>query len=90
MQKLKGFTIQELAPIAIMFVVIAFVVSMGADILTDLQDNQEDDGYAYNVTGQGLESMETFGDWLPTLALVVIAAIIIGVLVYYLGRAGGK
>ena len=89
MLKQKGFTIQQLAGIAITFVVVAFVVSMGATILGDLQAEQTADSYEYNVTGEGLEAMETFGQWLPTLALVVIAAIIIGVLVYYLGRAGG-
>ena len=83
----KGYSIQSLAGIAIAFVVIAFTVSMGATILSDLQADQTADSYAYNVTGEGLESMETFGDWLPTLALVVIAAVIIGVLVFYLGRS---
>ena len=84
----KGFTINQLAGIAITFVVVAFVVSMGAEILTSLQGEQTTDSYAYNVTNEGLESMQTFGEWLPTLALVVIAAVIIGVLVFYLGRAG--
>ena len=119
MQKLKGFSINQLSGIAVMFIVAVFAISMGSNILTDLATNScEGQGYtwsndacwstynatdgcptgsncveasyaAYNVTTDGgLESMETFGEWMPTLALVVIAAVIIGVLVYYLGRAG--
>jgi len=85
-RKKKGMTINDLAPIAIAFVVIAFVVSMGAEIVQDLYDDQTTDSYAKNASGEGLESLEELGSWLPTLALVVVAAIIIGVLVTYLGR----
>ena len=119
MQRLKGFTVQQLTPIAITFVVAIFAITMGANILTDLATNQcESAGYTwehdacwstYNATDGcptgsncaefgnyainvsvdgGLESLETFGEWTPTLALVIIAAVIIGVLVFYLGRAG--
>lgn len=42
--------------------------------------------YATNVTIEGLEGMETLGDWLPLIALVVAAAIVIGIIVGYLGR----
>jgi len=125
MQKIfKGISITDLAPLAIVFVVIAFTISMGSSILTDLGTGQcEDEGYTweadtcwstYNATDgcttqalgcaefgdyainaslSGNESMETLGDWLPTLALVVIAAVIIGVLMFYLGgaaRSGGR
>lgn len=76
----------QLAPIGIAFVVIAFVISMGAEILQDLYDGQTANSYARNATSEGLESLEELGSWLPTLALVVIAAIIIGVLVTYLSK----
>lgn len=84
--KRKGLSIGSLTPIAVAFVVIAFTVSMGAEILQSLYDDQTDDSYAKNATSEGLESLEELGSWMPTLALVVIAAIIIGVLVTYLGR----
>lgn len=78
--------ISSLIPLGVAFVIIAFVISMGAEILQDLYDDQTADSYAKNATGEGLESLEELGSWLPTLALVVIAAIIIGVLVTYLAR----
>ena len=83
----KGqMTIGSLVPLGVAFVVIAFVISMGAEILQSLYDDQTASSYAYNATGKGLESLEELGSWLPTLALVVIAAIIIGVLITYLAR----
>jgi len=89
-RKMKGYSIQSLVPLGVAFVVIAFVISMGGEILTSLQDDQTTDSVAYNVTGHGLDSMVELGSWLPTLALVVIAAIVIGVLITYLAKGAGR
>ena len=45
---------------------------------------------AYNATHQGISGMITFADWIPMIALVVVAAIVIGVIVTYLGKVGGS
>lgn len=42
----------------------------------------------YNLTHKGLESLETFGDWLPLVAIAVVAAICIGVIIVYFQRKG--
>lgn len=83
---MKGYSINQISAVGIVFVVAGIILSFGATILTDLQDDQTADSWAYNITQKALESLQTFGDWLPTLALVVVAAIIIGVLFFYLGR----
>ncbi len=41
---------------------------------------------ARNITKYGLTTQITFGKWLPTIALIVIIAIIIGILIVYLAR----
>ena len=123
-----NMTIGELAGIAITFIVVAFAISMGSNILADLQQNQCDytwmagatnsaavnpltsdytgccqtvgtgtlncstwyaGSYAMNTTVEGLDALDTMASWLPTLGLVVIAAVIIGVLIFYLGRRTG-
>lgn len=96
MKKLKGFTITQLSGIAITFVVAAFVIGMGAQILSSLAQNTcDNEGYNWesdrcwstynasggcpgdgcvewstgtslNVTNEGREAMETFGQWLPS------------------------
>ena len=43
-------------------------------------------GYDFNATQSGLESTDELGSWLPTIALVIAAAVVIGVLSYF--RAG--
>jgi len=45
---------------------------------------------ALNTTYSGLESNETLGNWLPIIAVVVAAVVIIGLLVMYLGGLGSK
>jgi len=77
-KKKKGYDLKMMAGIAITFVVLAIVLSFGATILDDLQDAQT----------SGLESIEEFADWLPTLALIVVAAIIIGIIVRYFAFGG--
>ena len=41
------------------------------------------------VTGQGTAGMVTFGNWIPLIALVIAASIVIGVIVKYLGGTAG-
>jgi hypothetical protein len=42
--------------------------------------------YAYNNTQAGLSSIQILGNWLPTLAIVIVASIIIGTIMIYLYR----
>lgn len=39
-----------------------------------------------NVTNSGLDALTTFADWLPTLALVIVACVNIGVVLLYFGK----
>jgi len=41
------------------------------------------------VTGKGIDGMVTFGNWIPLIALVIAASIVIGVIVKYLGGTAG-
>lgn len=88
--KLKGFSIAALGSLAIVFVVATIIIAFGAQILGEIRADQTNATWENNVTISGLDALSTFGDWLPTLALVVVAAIIIGVVVMYLGRQTGK
>jgi len=81
-----ALTLRDLAPAAIMIVVAAIVITVGADILQEIRDGQTSPNYDYNVSTSGLEAMEELGDWLPTIALIVAAVIVIDVIVVYFGR----
>lgn len=132
--RMKGFGIEQLAPIAIIFIVAFFLFAIGSIIMEDLSEEFCDDTYfatdycskgvvkcnntlvnpvtggyfgccedgpnattfdcvtwatdktSGNISQSGSEAIEELAGWGPTLALVIIAAIIIGVLITYLAR----
>lgn len=45
---------------------------------------------ALNTTYNGLEASKTLGQWLPIIAIVVAAVVVIGLLVMYLGGLGSR
>jgi len=74
--------LKNLGSIAVLLVVSAIIISFGGSIIGDMQDDISDtNGSAYNVTNDGLKSLMTFGGWLPTIAIILAASIIIGVIV---------
>jgi len=43
---------------------------------------------SYNSTYSGTQGLSNFGDWLPLIALVIAASIVIGIVVRHMGNAG--
>ena len=79
----KAFTLQEMAPLAIAFVIIAIVLGIGATVVEDVQSTQKVNGSAYNASGNGLQALDTLASWLPTIGVIVAAAVVIGIIVAY-------
>lgn len=91
----KGMSLGDLAPAAIAFVFISVVIGVGATVVADVQDgfvtgaancnatSKTACGTAYNVSGEGLSGLDTLASWLPTIALVIAAAIVIGTLAFF-------
>lgn len=86
----KGYQLRDLLPVALIFVVATIAISIGADVIDNVQASQTSGTAAYNVSDFGLGAMEELGSWLPTLALVVAAAIVIGVLVFSFAMGGRR
>ena len=82
----KGYTVSDLLPLAVAFVVVAIAISMGAEVLGEIRTGQTANSYERNATTDGLESLAELSGWLPTIALIVAAAVIIGIIVVYLAR----
>ena len=102
----KGYTMRDLLPLVILFVVGVFAITIGSQIISGLAKNQCGSGYTWNesagvcvnsttgippanqagmsaagnVSIAGLQGNSTFGNYLPTIALVLMASIIIGIL----------
>lgn len=84
--KKKGFTINDMANIGITFVVTAVVLGIGATILSNIQSTQTSGGVAFNSTGYGLTSLNTLASYMPTVALVAVAAVVIGIILVFFAR----
>jgi hypothetical protein len=80
--------LQDLAGIAIIFVVVAIVISIGSDVLTEVRVGKTSGSVEYNASTYGLEGLEELASWLPTIAIVVVAAVVIGIIALYFAVRG--
>ena len=80
----KGFNITEVPTLAVVLLVIAIVLGIGATILTQVQTTQTADTIAYNITQEGLEAQEDLSDWQGTWVVIVAAAVVLGIVGRYL------
>jgi len=100
----KGLTVADLQRIGIALIVIALTLGLGAQLLTAVMFNASSgcaenatttlcvagtDTWTSNISGLGLSGLLTLGTWLPTIALVVVIAVIIGVIMMYLAKRYG-
>ena len=75
--------LEDLAPAAIGFVVVAIVLSIGADVTNSIASTNFNLTVAGAAANNGTAAMAELSSWLPTIALVIAAAVIIGVVVSY-------
>lgn len=85
-KKAQAFTINDLGTIAVALVVAAVILGMGATVLEKIQDTQTVDQTAYNASGFGLTGLNTMAEFVPTIAIVAVAAIVIGIILVFFGR----
>lgn len=82
----KGVNIMDLQTLGIALVVIAVTVGLGAEVLGDIRDDQTANTYERNITTGGLAGLREIGDRLDTVGLVAVVAVILGIIMVYLGR----
>jgi len=85
-KKAQAFTINDLGTIAIAIVVAAVILGMGGTILEKIQGTQTTNQAAYNSSGYGLSGLTTLSEFIPTIAIVAVAAIVIGIILVFFGR----
>jgi len=86
----RSFTISDLGTIAISLVVAAVILGMGATILSKLQEQTTGNSTAgtasFNASRNGIEGLTTMAEFIPTIAIVAVAAIVIGIILVFFGR----
>ena len=70
------------------FVVLGILLGIGAYVLAQVQ-GQVSNTTAQNVITNTLAGVNQFSIWLPIIAVVIAAAIVLGIVLLTLGRRGG-
>ena len=95
---ISKFQIQDLLPIGMTLVVLGIALAYGLQVMGDVQEDIEianDPTWttasgtvttAGNATGDAIEGVAEIPSKLPTIATVIVAAVIIGILVTYLAN----
>ena len=86
-KEIVEFNIQDMWPIALTMVVVGIGIAYGLDAIADVRDDFTADTAEYNATVDAIEGISKLPEKLPTIATVVVAAIIIGILVRYLATS---
>ena len=77
------FQIQELLGIGFTFVVLGIGIAYGLDVMADVGSDQ-DTRNASVAINQSIDGVGKITEKLPTIATVIVASVIIGILVTYL------
>jgi len=70
-------------------VVLGIVLTVGTEVIDGVEDTTTAGSAGRNVSTDTLEGMQSFGDFQPTISLVVVAAVILSLLggAFALGRS---
>lgn len=74
------YQVQDLAGFAVIMVVVAVIIAFGQKILTDVGAGFTANTYEANSTTQGKAALGKFSDYLPTVAIVIVAGVLIAIL----------
>jgi hypothetical protein len=76
----KAMSLDMIPTVVVLLVVIAIVMGLGQTILTNILGTQTANTYAYNATVYGQQGINTFASFQTTIAIVVVAGVILGVI----------
>ena len=80
----KGFRVDDVPQLAVLLVLIAVVLGVGMTVLDQVRDTQTTNSLAYNVTTDGMTGLDTLAGWQETWAVIIAAAVVIGIIGAYL------
>ena len=91
-QNRKKGALALLQEAVIAFAVVGIVLAVAFSILTQVQNTQTANSYGYNGTTQVINGTYILAQWLPTIAIVIAAAVVLIIVFAYIagrGRGGG-
>jgi Na+-transporting methylmalonyl-CoA/oxaloacetate decarboxylase gamma subunit len=84
MEHKAKFSLQELLGIGFTLIVLGIGLAYGLQVIGDVQADFTPSSVEYNATSDTLTAVSNVTSKLPTIATIVVAAVIIGILVVYL------
>jgi hypothetical protein len=78
------FQLSELLGIGFTLVVLGIGISYGLGVMEDVKDDMTANSAARNATEAAIVGVGKIPEKLPTIATVIVAAVIIGILITYL------
>ena len=88
MNNKKGFQVGDMLPLGMTIVVLGIALSLGLTVLADFKADQTANSNAYNGTADAESGLTKFTSYLPTIALVIVVAVVIGIITRYLFMRG--
>lgn len=76
----KGLGLPEMSGLALFFVSLIILYSIGSDVVDEINSNVPDNSTADNITTQGNQGLQQFAEFAPVIGIVIAAVIILGVL----------
>jgi len=78
------FQLSELLGIGLTLVVLGIGLAYGLEVMGDIKTDMTTNSLEYNATRDAMEGVAKIPEKMPTIATVVVAAVIIGILITYL------
>ena len=82
--KKGAYNLEQLLSVGMVFVATAIGLAFGAKVLSEISDDlyaSDANGTAFNIVENGTEALNVLGKWLPTIALIAVAALIVSLVV---------
>ena len=84
-----GLNISDLGSISIFLVVVAVILGVGATIFESVGESVAISTANTSMTSETIGMVGTLAEFIPTIAIVAVAAIVIGIILVFFGRASG-
>ena len=78
----------DLTDLAIGIVVLGIVVSIGATILINVRDTNDENSIAYNLSSDAATGLAEYGNWFDIIVIVGVAAVVLSLIFLAFGRRG--
>jgi hypothetical protein len=89
-KKVAQFQLADLSTAALTLIVVGLIIAFGLSIVASVSSTFTANSSEKNATLKTVEGITVFSDKLPTIALVIVGALLIGMLVNYFMGAGSR